>query len=107
MDEQTKYMSLIQLWKTTRTMKPDYIWRRLEDEDYGRLSTDILRLNLTAISFRCKSVLLWNRMSESLRSETSLRRFKTGLKREMIDGRRRTVTTDPDDDDADLMTDLD
>ena len=79
--EMTKYYSLLQLWKTTRWWKPDYLLMKLQEEDDDRLSTDIPRIQLTAGSFRCKSVSQWNTMSDTLRGEQSISKFKSGLKK--------------------------
>ena len=83
--QMTKYYSILQLWKTTKWGKPDYLFRKLQEEDHDRLSTDIPRLLLTAGSFRCKSVLYWNQLPQSLRCENSVSKFKNCLKRWIID----------------------
>ena len=60
---------------------------RLQEEEGGYISTDIPRLNLTEKAFRCKTVKSWNKMSQSLRTENSLSRFKTCLRQKLIEER--------------------
>ena len=88
--ELTQYYSLMQLWKTIHWKRPDDLWRKLQEEDGGFLSTDQPRLRMTSAAFRCKTVLQWNLLSAELKVENTLSRFKIGLKKWII--RRRPVT---------------
>ena len=90
-EELAKYHSLVQLWKTLRWGKPEYLESKLQEEEEEYISTDIPRLKLTAGSFRCKTVRNWNSMNVNLRCEQSLGRFKLELKKWIhetrVDGR--------------------
>ena len=94
-DELTSYYSMIQIWNTLRTNKPQYLRDKLQIEDNIMLTTDAPRLLLTSLSFRCRTILLWNTLPEHLRKETKLRTLKKDLKIWII-SRRDQQDVEPD-----------
>ena len=76
----TEYQSLCQIWKTVRWSLPRYFNDKISmTEDY-KLVTSEPRLLITAQSYRWKTVGYWNGLPEHLRTETTLKRFKSQLK---------------------------
>ena len=86
-DERTELQSLTQFWKVLRWDAPEYFADRIHLENDDLASTANPRLLLTANAWRCKSTLNWNRLPETLRSELRFSKFKSGLKRFMIERR--------------------
>ena len=95
LSELTQYYSLLQMWKTVWWKTPQYMDRLIEIEDDNLLSTSRPRLLQTANTFRWKTVHHWNQMSDSLRLEPRIGRFKKQVKQWLISKR----TTDPSQDD--------
>ena len=56
--------------------------------------TDLPRLQLTALSYRWKAIQYWNALPQYLRAETSLTRFKSGLKKWMKERLTEDRTSD-------------
>ena len=81
MKEQTLYHSGIQIWKTLKFKKPEYLWNRLQLETEGRISTDIPRLQMTEGAFRCKATTFWNQIPSEIRDQTNILPFKKQLRR--------------------------
>ena len=87
--ESTEYFSLIQLWKVLRWEVSVYMRGKFSLIEEDRVRTKEPRLQLTADGWRCKTSLRWNLLPERLRGEHSLRAFKVGLRRHIVE--RRTA----------------
>ena len=94
MDELTNYYSVVQIWKTLWHDKPLHLRDKLQTEEDSRLSTDNPRLRITETAFRCKAVIMWNKLPPHLRTEISMRKFKVGVRTWLLD--RRTNNMAPD-----------
>ena len=94
--EMSQYHSAIQFWKTLKLERPRHLWLKLQEEDSGHISTDIPRLQITDIAFRCQTTRFWNVIPDTLRSEDVVTRFKAGLRRFIIDRRTQDWTPSPD-----------
>ena len=94
MDELTNYYSAVQIWKTLRHYKPLHLRDKLQEEDDSRISTDNPRLRMTETAFRCKSVVLWNKLPSHLRTEVSIRKFKAGVKSWLLERRTNNIVPD-------------
>ena len=77
----TEYHSLCQIWKLKKFEKPLNLWNKIELLDDNKLSTKKPRLQLTSQTFRCKSIIQWNKLPDNLRSEITIKRFKINLKK--------------------------
>ena len=87
-----EYQSLIQIWKTLYSKKPEYLYEKLITDDEDDLRTTEPRLQLTEGSFRWKAVKDWRMLPENVRKQDKLRTFKKELKLWLQD--RRNI--DPD-----------
>ena len=76
------------MWKTLRWGLPGYMTDKITIEDDDLLETSRPRLQITAGSYRHKTVDRWNRLPHYLRAEMSIASFKKGVK-EWIRGNRR------------------
>ena len=76
----TSYHSLLTLWKTVRWNRPLKLRERLSLEEEDVIRTDIPRLQLTELAFRCRTVSIWNTLPIHLRTETRIKTFKRDLK---------------------------
>ena len=94
--ERTEMQSLIQMWKIARWKIPEYMSDKIKLEDDNRITTTIPRLQLTSNTFRWITTKKWNELPDQLRGETSLKCFKSGLKRLMADRRRPDPAPDED-----------
>ena len=92
--ELTEMQSLIQLWKVLRQRVPESLTDKFEMVEDDLVSTRRPRLLLTARGWRCLTTMRWNALPDSLRTEMSLSKFKTGLKRHIKERRERPP--DPD-----------
>ena len=78
--ELTEYHSLVQIWKTMRWRKPEYLLGKLRTDSEDKLNTDNPRLQLTAGSFRWKAVEQWRMLPDSVVGQTVLPKFKKELR---------------------------
>ena len=95
-EELTSYYSVIQTRKTLKTHKPQYLMDRLQLEENHMLSTDAPRLQLTSLSFRCRTVSLWNTLPEHLRKETTIKTLKKDLRNWILERRQQHDAVEPD-----------
>ena len=100
--ERTEIQTLVQIWKIGRWKVPEYMGDKIVLDDNNMITTAPPRLQLTASTFRWVAVKKWNALPDSLRAETSLKHFKSGIKRLITD--RRRPDPDPDDNLPQLMT---
>ena len=91
--EMTECQSLVQIWKTLRWKKTEYMYCKLQIEEDGLLTTRP-RLQLTASMFRWKAVDQWRMLPDNIRGQTELAKFKGQLKQWIKE--RRTIDPDPD-----------
>ena len=82
--ELTQYYSLLQMWKTVWWDTPQYMGRLIEIDDDNLLTTCKPRLQQTANTYRWKTVHHWNQMSDTLRLEPRIGKFKKMLKQWLI-----------------------
>ena len=94
--ELTTYYSNIQFWKTLKWGKPKYLRDRLQIEDEDRISTEIPRLLLTELSFRCRTTTTWNTLPWTLRTMDTLKHFKSGLRTWILENREPGQEMEPD-----------
>ena len=81
----TTYHSLCQLWKTVWWRVPVHLDEKITRLPDNRLQTVPPRLLQTSWAYRWKTIQNWNDLPDSLRSEPSLVKFKTCLKRLLKD----------------------
>ena len=76
----TMYHTLCQMWKTVRWQAPKYLQDKIELEDEDKIKTTKPRLLITSQSYRWQAVSHWNKLPTDLRTEVSLKTFKSKLK---------------------------
>ena len=103
-EETVTYYSLQQMWKTLRWRLPGYMTDKIALEDDDILATCRPRLQITAGSYRHKTVERWNGMPNHLRTEMSIAKFKKGLK-EWIKSSRRNEDAPEEDETEDRPPD--
>ena len=81
----TEYHSLCQLWKIVRWGCPQHLKDKITTTEEDKLITKNPRLQLTGLTFRCKSVQQWNGLPEYLRTEKQMKRFKINPKKWLKD----------------------
>ena len=91
--ELTEYHSQVQIWKTLRWGKPEYLVEKLRTDTEDKMYTDHPRLQLTAGSFRWKAVDQWRMLPDSVTGQIVLPKFKRKLKEWLKD---RRTTNEPD-----------
>ena len=96
----TEYHSLCQVWKIVNWGTPQHMKDKIHRTEDNKLETEVPRLKLTAATFRCRSILKWNKLPDALRDEKQLKRFKVMLKRWMRE--RPTEDTVEDQDEVDV-----
>ena len=89
--EQTKLSTLIQIWKVVHMKTPQRLRAMIEVTQDTLISTQHPRLNFTTNCFRWRGTADWNNLEQDLREEKSVGRFKTRLKRQIIDARQNTT----------------
>ena len=77
----TEYHSVLQFWKTVNWRIPVYMSERIVIRQDRTVSIALPRLLLTTNSYRVKSAEYWNALPEFLRNETSIAKFKKGVKK--------------------------
>ena len=82
----TKYYSLLQIWKTIKWDIPAYMSDKLTKMEDNKIETDLPRIHLTSNAYRNSTARHWNNLPDHLREETSISRFKLGLKKWLRQG---------------------
>ena len=79
-EQLTKYHSLLHMYKTVKWQVPQYMTSKLEISQDCKITTKEPRLKITSNKYRWKTTSIWNHLPDNLRHETSVSRFKSGLK---------------------------
>ena len=67
------------------------MWRKkLQEEENNFLYMEIPKLQMAAATFRCRTTVNWNLMSDSLINGKLLSRFKVGLRKCIVENRWTT-----------------
>ena len=85
-DQLRAQSTLLHVWKTVNWNVPCYMRELITIEPNLMIATSIPRLQIVENSFRCESVRLWNLLPDLLRQETNLGRFKSGMRKWLIEG---------------------
>ena len=94
MVEWTQYHSLLQMWKTVWWGIPTYLSNLISKDQENYITTQDPRLNMTKLAYRWKTTQSWNQLSQELRQETNLSRFKTGLRKAITESRNDNDNND-------------
>ena len=89
----TEYHSLLQMFKSVRWGTPAVLTYIIEIHKNYLISTGAPRLLLTANSYRHKTVHYWNNLPVDIRIERKIAKFKTSVKRWLLD--RQTLDPGP------------
>ena len=89
--EMIKFYTLIMAWKTIYMGAPQHLATKLTLHPDNTITTSTPRLQNTSMGLRWRYCTNWNSMTPELRKNISLPRFKTNLKRWILDARNPTT----------------
>ena len=96
--ELVDFHTLMLLWKILNFSKPKVLAEKFEKLENGKLIGRLTRLKTTEKYFVARSVTLWNNLTDNLRDLTTISRFKSRLRKHILDkrGGLQTITEIPD-----------
>ena len=75
-----KYYSLVSLWNIVHRRIPAQLHDKITHDDIMIITTTAPRLMIVARGFRHRAIANWNQMSEEIRCQKSLPKFKKSVK---------------------------
>ena len=85
--EQTRISTAVQTWKIVHLNKPQRLRARMEVTQDTQIEVVNPRLQFTTSCYRWRAAAQWNDLDQDLRQETSISRFKSRMKRLVLDSR--------------------
>ena len=86
--------SCMLMWKMIHHEKPGHLASRIEMEEDLKIKVTETRLQFTQRSFRWKTSIFWNTLPDEVRMETSILKFKKGVKTWIVSRRDATDVAD-------------